>query len=65
MASFALVIFEIVTVCLYTAWINDASKEPTALLNVVSSATYDSEVNVPVLIKHHQYHLAVVRKAYS
>lgn len=40
-----MVIIEIVAVSLYTAWINDASKDPSATLNAVASATYNVEVS--------------------
>lgn len=43
--SFTIVMFEILTISLYTAWINDASKEPSSALNVVPSATYNIEVS--------------------
>lgn len=42
--SFGVVLFEISAVCLYTAWVNDASKEPTHVLDLTPSATYDTEV---------------------
>lgn len=43
--SFIIVLFEMVLISLYTAWINDASKEPSSELNAVPSATYNIEVS--------------------
>ncbi|CAG9840142.1 unnamed protein product [Diabrotica balteata] len=42
--SFVHIIFKIVCVSLYAAWINDESLEPANILNSVSSSCYNTEV---------------------
>lgn len=40
----ALFVFICMIVCVYTAWVNEASIEPAAFLNTVASSNYDREV---------------------
>lgn len=44
--SFGYMIFKLVAVSLYGAWINDESKEPVNILNSIPSSDYNNEVNI-------------------